>query len=67
MGYLLLILTIIFESTAVIFMKYSNGFQNKMHAGIAVVAYLLSFFLTLALKYLGLASPMQFGPEQAQY
>ncbi len=53
MGYLLLILTIISETAAVIFMKYSNGFQHKIHAGIAMAAYLLSFvFLTLALKYL---------------
>lgn len=53
MGQLFLVLTIIFESAAVIFMKLSNGFQYKFHAAVAVVAYLLSFiFLTLALKQL---------------
>ncbi|MBS1607533.1 MAG: multidrug efflux SMR transporter [Bacteroidetes bacterium] len=53
MGYLFLILTIITESVAVIFMKLSNGFQNKVQAGVAIIAYILSFvFLTYALKYL---------------
>ena len=53
MGYLFLILTIITESAAVIFMKRSNGFEHKVEALIAVVAYILSFvFLTLALKHL---------------
>ena len=34
-------------------MKLSNGFQQKGWAGIAVIAYLLSFtFLTIALKQL---------------
>ncbi|MES1226248.1 MAG: multidrug efflux SMR transporter [Bacteroidota bacterium] len=59
MGYLFLILTVIAETAAVIFMKLSNGFQNKMYAGIAVTGYLLSFiFLTFALKFLpvGLAN-----------
>jgi multidrug transporter EmrE-like cation transporter len=62
MGYLFLILTIITESAAVIFMKRSNGFEHKVEAFIAVVAYILSFvFLTMALK----AWPMQPGPEPA--
>ncbi|MES1221312.1 MAG: multidrug efflux SMR transporter [Bacteroidota bacterium] len=64
MGYLFLILTIISESVAVIFMKLSNGFEHKMHAAIAVVAYILSFiFLTFALKHMpvGLANAVWAG------
>ena len=64
MGYFFLILTIVFESAAVIFMKLSNGFQNKLHAAIAVTAYILSFvFLTYALKHLpvGLANAIWAG------
>jgi small multidrug resistance pump len=53
MGYLFLFLTIITESVAVIFMKLSNGFQNKVQAVVAIVAYILSFvFLTYALKHM---------------
>lgn len=53
MGYIFLILTIIVESVAVIFMKLSNGFQHKLHAAVAVAAYILSFvFLTYALKHM---------------
>jgi small multidrug resistance pump len=53
MGYIYLALTIIFESAAVILMKLSDGFQHKIHAGIGILAYALSFvFLTLALKSL---------------
>ncbi len=53
MGYLFLLLTIVSESLAVIFMKMSDGFQHRWHAGIAIVAYLSSFlFLTFALKHL---------------
>ena len=53
MGYIFLALTIICESAAVILMKLSEGFQHKIHAGIGVLAYALSFvFLTLALKSL---------------
>ena len=53
MGYFFLILTIVFESAAVIFMKLSNGFQDKLHAAIAITAYILSFvFLTYALKHI---------------
>lgn len=51
MGYLFLILTILIESTAVILMKLSKGFEHKLYGGLAVLAYGLSFvFLTLALK-----------------
>lgn len=53
MGYVFLILTIITESSALIFMKLSNGFQHKLQGAIAIVAYFLSFvFLTYALKHL---------------
>ena len=64
MGYFFLILTIVFESAAVIFMKLSNGFQDKLHAAIAVTAYLLSFvFLTYSLKHIpvGLANAVWAG------
>lgn len=45
-------LTIFTESTAVIFMKLSSGFVNRLYAVVAIVSYVLSFvFLTLALKY----------------
>ena len=53
MGYLFLALTIISETAAVIYMKLSYGFQNKLNAAIAILAYVFGFiFLTLALKYL---------------
>lgn len=53
MGYLFLLLTVLAETAAVLFMKTANGFQHKAQAAAAVVAYLLSFyFLTLALKRL---------------
>jgi multidrug transporter EmrE-like cation transporter len=64
MGYFFLILTIVFESAAVIFMKLSNGFQHKLQAAIAVTAYILSFvFLTYALKQMpvGLANAVWAG------
>lgn len=64
MGYLFLLLTIVTESAAVIFMKMSNGFEHKLQAIIALVAYVLSFvFLTMALKYLpaGLANALWAG------
>jgi len=64
MGYLFLLLTIIAESVAVIFMKLSNGFQYKVQAAIAVVSYILSFiFLTYALKHMpvGLANAVWAG------
>jgi multidrug transporter EmrE-like cation transporter len=59
MGYLFLILTILSESAAVICMKFSEGFNNKIYTVIAIVTYAASFlFLTLALKQLpaGLAN-----------
>jgi small multidrug resistance pump len=53
MGNLFLILTILSESAAVICMKLSAGFQNKIYMACAVVTYGLSFlFLTLSLKSL---------------
>ncbi len=53
MGYLFLLLTILSESTAVICMKLSSGFHNKLYTAIAIVTYALSFvFLTLSLKTL---------------
>ena len=53
MGYLFLILTIISETTAVICMKFSEGFQLKWYSAAAIITYMLSFFfLTMALKYL---------------
>lgn len=64
MGYLFLLLTIVTESTAVIFMKLSNGFEHKLQGAVAVVTYILSFiFLTLALKHLpaGLANAIWAG------
>jgi small multidrug resistance pump len=64
MGYLFLALTIVAETAAVIYMKLAHGFQNKLNASIAILAYLLGFiFLTLALKYLpvGLANAIWAG------
>ncbi|MBY0536210.1 MAG: multidrug efflux SMR transporter [Chitinophagaceae bacterium] len=53
MAYLLLALTILVESAAVIFMKLSNGFQHKPFAVAAIGSYILSFvLLTFALKTL---------------
>lgn len=51
MGYIYLLLTILSETIAVLLMKTSNGFQNKLISVFAITAYILSFvFLTLALK-----------------
>lgn len=64
MGYLFLALTIICESSAVILMKLSEGFQHKLEAGLGIAAYALSFvFLTLALKSLnaGIANALWAG------
>ena len=53
MGYLFLVCTILSESAAVICMKLSNGFQDKMFSAIAIITYAASFvFLTLALRSL---------------
>lgn len=53
MGYLFLLITILAETAAVICMKLSAGFSNKLYASIALFAYLVSFvFLTLTLKHL---------------
>jgi len=64
MGYFLLILTIIFETAAMVLMKLADGFQNKWYSVGAIVAYGLGFvFLTLALKQLpvGLANAIWAG------
>ena len=51
MGYIYLILTIIFETTAITFMKLSDGFQQKSWVVFSAIMYILSFiFLTLSLK-----------------
>ena len=53
MGYVFLIITILTETAAVIFMKLSDGFQQKYYSIAAVMAYAASFvFLTLSLKQL---------------
>jgi len=53
MGYIYLLLTVLTETAAVLFMKASNGFQHRAISIIAIIAYMLSFvFLTLALKRL---------------
>ena len=53
MGTLFLVLTILSETVAVICMKLSDGFQNRIYIICAVITYGLSFvFLTLTLKYL---------------
>ena len=53
MGYLFLILTILSESAAIVCMKLSAGFHNKMYTAFAMVTYGLSFlFLTLSLRSL---------------
>lgn len=57
MGYVFLLLTIVAESTAVIFMKYAEGFTNRWFAIAGIIAYILGFlFLTLALKILPLGA-----------
>ena len=53
MGNLFLLFTILSETAAVICMKLSTGFQNKLYTIVAVITYALSFvFLTLSLKSL---------------
>ncbi len=53
MGYIFLIITIFSETAPVIFMKLSDGFQQKYYALAAIITYAASFiFLTLALKQL---------------
>ncbi len=53
MGHVYLIITILSETAAVIFMKLSDGFQQKYYAIAAILAYAVSFiFLTLSLKQL---------------
>ena len=53
MGKFLLLLTVLSETAAVIFMKYSAGFQNKLYTILAIILYGLGFvFLTLTLKHL---------------
>ena len=53
MGHIFLILTILSETAAIICMKLSTGFQNKLYTAMAIITYALSFvFLTLSLKSL---------------
>jgi len=53
MGYIFLVITILAETAAVIYMKLSAGFQQKFYSLAAIIAYAASFvFLTLALKHL---------------
>jgi multidrug transporter EmrE-like cation transporter len=53
MAYFFLALTILFETTALVCMKLSSGFQHLSWSIVAVTTYILSFvFLTLALKHL---------------
>lgn len=53
MGNLFLILTILSETAAVICMKFSDGFHNRIYTALAIVTYAVSFlFLTMALKQL---------------
>jgi small multidrug resistance pump len=64
MGYIFLIITIIAETAAVICMKLSNGFQQKLYALAAFILYAFTFiFLTLALKQLpaGIANALWAG------
>ena len=64
MGYIYLLLTVVSESLAVVFMKSSAGFQHRLFTVFAIVCYGLSFvFLTLALKSLpaGLANAIWAG------
>jgi small multidrug resistance pump len=53
MGNLFLLFTILTETAAIICMKLSAGFHNRLYTALAIASYGLSFvFLTLALKYL---------------
>jgi small multidrug resistance pump len=53
MGNLFLLFTILTETAAIICMKLSAGFHNRLYTVLAIALYGLSFvFLTLALKYL---------------
>jgi len=53
MGYFYLILTILLESASIIFMKLSNGLENRWNLFYSISTYLLSFlFFTMALKTL---------------
>ena len=53
MGNLFLLFTILTETAAIICMKLSEGFHNRLYTALAIASYGLSFvFLTLALKYL---------------
>ena len=53
MGNLFLLFTILTETGAVICMKLSQGFNNKLYTAAAMVSYGAEFlFLTLTLKYL---------------
>lgn len=53
MGYIYLILTVLFESAAITLMKMSEGAQNKVYSIYGGILFGATFFLlTMALKYL---------------
>ncbi len=52
-GYVYLILTIIFESAAIVLMKLADGTANKIYLITGGICYAATFFLlTMSLKYL---------------
>lgn len=52
-GYIYLILTVIFETIAILLMKLADGATNKIYLVTGGVCYAATFFLlTMALKYL---------------
>ncbi|MBK9254778.1 MAG: multidrug efflux SMR transporter [Saprospiraceae bacterium] len=52
-GYIYLILTIIFETAAIILMKKADGMTHKFYLWSGALCYAATFFLlTMALKYL---------------
>ncbi|MBK6665110.1 MAG: multidrug efflux SMR transporter [Saprospiraceae bacterium] len=57
MGYLYLLLTIIFETAAILFMKMSEGASHRTYLVLGGLSYAATFFLlTMALKYLPMGS-----------
>lgn len=52
-GYIYLILTVVFETFAIIFMKMADGATHKIYLVVGGLSYTATFFLlTMALKYL---------------
>jgi len=57
LGYLYLLLTIVFETAAILFMKMSEGASQRTYIVIGGLCYAATFFLlTMALKYLPMGS-----------